>query len=377
MGAVVSMLLLAIGPANLPFTESIKQELAHLNFSEFILGILLSFLLFAGSLQVDYNDVKLHAKSILSFASVSTILSTFLIGIVAYFVFMLCGLAVPLGICLLFGALISPTDPIAVIGILKNAGLSKSIQIKITGESLLNDGIGVVLFITILHAVDSAAGHLNISSVLLLFCREALGGVAMGLIIGYTGFLLTRSIDHFQTEILISIAMVMGGYSLCHYLGVSGPLSMVVAGLITGNQGKELAMSDTTRDYLLKFWEVINEILNAILFMLIGLEIIFISFQFKYISIGLILAVLLIAIRYVSLWVPSALFRLETTLEDRALRIMTWGGLRGGISAALALSLPNDPYKNILVSVTFVIIIFSVVVQGVSIKRLVRHQAMR
>jgi CPA1 family monovalent cation:H+ antiporter len=152
---------------------------------------------------------------------------------------------------------------------------------------------------------------------------------------------------------------------------------MVVAGLITGNQGKELAMSDTTRDYLLKFWEVINEILNAILFMLIGLEIIFISFQFKYISIGLILAVLLIAIRYVSLWVPSALFRLETTLEDRALRIMTWGGLRGGISAALALSLPNDPYKNILVSVTFVIIIFSVVVQGVSIKRLVRHQAMR
>lgn len=375
MGVVTSVLMIAGGTISAPFTNLIKAELLHFDFSEFVLGILLSFLLFAGSLHVNYQEMKSSAVSILSFASVSTIVSTFLIGGVAYFVLGRFGFEVPLLACLLFGALVSPTDPIAVIGILKSAGLSKSIEIKITGESLLNDGIGVVIFATILQVVYLGADALSFTSVLKLFLQEAVGGVLLGCTIGYTGFLLMRSIDDFNTEILISLAMVMGGYSLCHYLHVSGPLAMVFAGLITGNKGLEKAMSDITRDYMIKFWQVLDEILNAILFMLIGLEIIIVSFQLNYIFIGLMITVLLILVRYVSLWIPAKLFRFKSSLEDHTLDIMTWGGLRGGISVALALSLPNEPYKGILVSITFVIVIFSVLVQGTTIGKLIKRIA--
>lgn len=374
MGTAAAILLIAIGHISPAFTGIVKAELTNLDFSEFMMGTLLSFLLFAGSLHIDYAVFKSSLTSILGFAFVGTLLSTFLIGGAGYFVLQMFGHQMPFITCLLFGSLISPTDPIAVMGILKNAGLSKSIFIKINGESLLNDGIGVVVFATILATAVSGTDKISSSSVIILFMREAVGGVLMGAVIGYAGYFLMKTIDHFQTEILISLAMVMGGYSICHYLNVSGPLAMVVVGLITGNMTEKYAMSPITRDYLLKFWEVIDEVLNAILFMLIGLEIMIVSFNWSYILIGLILAVLLVAVRYISLWVPSLFLRFSNAFERGTLAIMTWGGLRGGISIALVLSLPNQPYKEIWVPVTFVIVIFSVLVQGSTIGRVVKYK---
>jgi CPA1 family monovalent cation:H+ antiporter len=317
--------------------------------------------------------MKASAKSITVFATIGVLISTFLIGTAAYYLLHLFNLDVPYINCLLFGALISPTDPVAVLSILKEAKISDSIKIKIEGESLFNDGIGIVVFVTILQVAGNGIENLHFSSVAILFLREAVGGIIAGFIIGYIGYRLVRSIDHFQTEILITLAMVMGGYSLCHFLHVSGPLAMVVAGLITGNKSMDGAMSDITRDYTEKFWEITDEILNTILFILIGLQLVIISFQFNLLAIGLITAILLIIVRYISLFLPAFSFFFKKDMKDKTLEIMTWGGLRGGISIALALSLPQSMYKEIFVPVTFVIVLFSIVVQGLSMKWFVKN----
>lgn len=372
MGAIISLALMTAGHLFPSFTQLIKQKLSSIDFSEFLLGIVLSFLLFAGSLRLNLTQIKASAKSITVFATVGVLISTFLIGTLAFYLLHLFKLDVPYINCLLFGALISPTDPVAVLSILKEAKIPDSIKIKIEGESLFNDGIGIVAFVTIMQVAGNGIENLNFSSVLFLFLREAVGGIIAGFIIGYIGYRLVRSIDHFQTEILITLAMVMGGYSLCHFLHVSGPLAMVVAGLITGNKSLEEAMSDTTRDYTEKFWEITDEILNAILFILIGLQLVIISFQFNLLIIGLIMAILLILVRYISLWLPAFSFFFKKDLKDKTLEIMTWGGLRGGISIALALSLPQSMYKEFFVPVTFVIVLFSIIVQGFSMKWFVK-----
>jgi CPA1 family monovalent cation:H+ antiporter len=258
------------------------------------------------------------------------------------------------------------------MGILKKTNLSKNIETNIVGESLFNDGIGVVIFVTILKIATVGPENFGPTEIGMLFIHEAIGGVIIGLIIGFIGYKLMKSIDHFQTEILISLAMVMGGYSLCHSIHVSGPLAMVVAGLMTGNRGKELAMSDITRDYLGKFWEVTDEVLNAILFMLIGLEIVIVSFDTSYLAIGIITALIILIARFVSLYVPAVVFRFKKVFGTKSLFIMTWGGLRGGISIALALSLPQNPYKDILVSITFVIVIFSILIQGITVEKVIK-----
>ena len=372
MGAIISLALMTAGHLFPSFTQLIKQKLSSIDFSEFLLGIVLSFLLFAGSLRLNLTQIKASAKSITVFATVGVLISTFLIGTLAFYLLHLFKLDVPYINCLLFGALISPTDPVAVLSILKEAKIPDSIKIKIEGESLFNDGIGIVVFVTIMQVADNGIENLNFSSVLFLFLREAVGGIIAGFIIGYIGYRLVRSIDHFQTEILITLAMVMGGYSLCHFLHVSGPLAMVVAGLITGNKSLEEAMSNITRDYTEKFWEITDEILNAILFILIGLQLVIISFQFNLLIIGLIMAILLILVRYISLWLPAFSFFFKKDLKDKTLEIMTWGGLRGGISIALALSLPQSMYKEFFVPVTFVIVLFSIIVQGFTMKWFVK-----
>lgn len=373
MSAIVSIGLVLLGGASLHFNIYVKEQLATINFSEFILGILLSFLLFAGSLHVSYSRLKNSALSIITFSTVGVLISTFLVGTGSYLLFKFFGIEISFIYCLLFGALISPTDPIAVLGILKKAGISKSIEIKITGESLFNDGVGVVVFATILQIISQGSEHASVGSVLTLFAQEALGGIIAGLIIGYAGYKLMKSIDHFQTEILISLAMVMGGYSLCHYLHVSGPLAMVVAGIFTGYKGLPEAMSDITRDYLVKFWQVTDDVLNSVLFMLIGLELLTITFRFSYILIGLIMAISLIFFRYLSLWIPAKLFRFKNSLENKTLEIMAWGGLRGGISIALALSMPAGAFKEALVMITYTIVLFSILVQGMTMEKLVRR----
>ncbi|PWJ56694.1 CPA1 family monovalent cation:H+ antiporter [Dyadobacter jejuensis] len=374
MGTIVSLLVIVEGYFWKGATLLVREALELIDFSEFLLGMLLSFLLFAGSLHVQLDDLQKSAKSILSFATLGTVISTVIVGYSFYYTMPLFGLPVPLIYCMLFGALISPTDPIAVMGILKKAKLSKSIETNIVGESLFNDGIGVVIFATILQIASVGIENFGAVDIGLLFIQEAIGGVVLGLIIGFVGYRLMKSIDHFQTEILISLAMVMGGYSLCHYLHVSGPLAMVVAGIMTGNRGKRLAMSDITRDYLGKFWEVTDEILNAILFMLIGLEIVVVNFEFGYLIVGIIIALLIVVGRFIALYIPSVLFKFKDSLGGLStLKIMTWGGLRGGISIALALSIPDNPYKEIIVSVTFVIVLFSILVQGFTIEALIKR----
>lgn len=373
MSAVISIALVLIGGSSHQFTIYIREQLSAIDFSEFLLGILLSFLLFAGSLHVSYDLLKKSALSIITFSTVGVLISTFLVGAGSFLLFKLFGVNISFIYCLLFGSLISPTDPIAVLGILKKAGISKSIEIKITGESLFNDGVGVVVFATILQVIIQGSDHASMGSVLTLFGREAIGGIAAGLVIGYVGYKFMKSIDHFQTEILISLAMVMGGYSLCHFLHVSGPLAMVVAGIFTGYKGLPEAMSDNTRDYLEKFWQVTDDILNSVLFLLIGLELITITFHFYNIIIGLIVAISLVFLRYLSLWIPAKLFRFKNSLENKTLEIMSWGGLRGGISIALALSMPPGEFKDALVMVTYTVVLFSILVQGMTMEKFVRR----
>lgn len=377
MGTIVSIGLIILSNFSPDFVTYTRSKLALINFSEFLLQFLLSFLLFAGSLHIKLDALKETAKSIIIFAILSTLLSTALVGGGIYLLVQAMGGELPLVYCFLFGALISPTDPVAVVGILSKSSLPPRIQVNIAGESLFNDGIGVVIFTVILEVARVGMGDISPLSVGVVFLQEAGGGLLLGFAIGFVGFRMMKRIDHFQSEILISLAMVMGGYSLSHFLHVSGPLAMVVAGLITGNQGREKAMSLTTRDYLGKFWEVLDDILNAILFMLIGLEIVVIDFQPHYLLLGLATVLLVLVARYASLWIPVQAFFLQKEFRSDSIRVMTWGGLRGGISIALALSIPLNAYKPMLVSITFVVVLFSILVQGMTVERMVLGNARR
>jgi len=374
-GIVVALAVIGLGQLSSGFSAVVVHELELIDFSDFILGILLSFLLFAGSLHMNLDDLKKSAKTITSFAVIGTILSTFIVGFGFHYLTLLFKIPIPIIFCLLLGALIAPTDPIAVMGILTKANLSKTVETNIVGESLFNDGIGVVIFATLIQIASVGTENFGAPEIALLFLQEAVGGILAGGFIGFVGYRLMKSIDHFQTEILISLAMVMGGYTLCHFIHVSGPLAMVVAGIMTGNRGKARAMSDITKDYLSKFWEVTDEILNAILFLLIGLEIVIVTFEVNYVFMGILTALLIIVVRYIVLHFTAITFGFIKKLGHGTLKIMTWGGLRGGISIALALSLPSSPYKNVIVSVTFVIVLFSIIVQGLTIGPLIKKLA--
>ena len=368
-----SLLLLVSGQLLSPFKSMVTEKLSTINFSELLLEGMLSFMLFAGAIHIKYQNLKSEKLSILLFSTISVIISTFIIGFSTYFLFQLFNIRISLVNALLFGALISPTDPISVLSILKTAGITKSLETKIAGESLFNDGVAVVLFITILQLTKPGV-ELNAGNVILLFGREAIGGIVLGIILGYLGYRIFISIDNYQVEVLITIALVMGGYTLAHYIHVSGPLAMVVAGLITGNHGKTFGMSATTVEYVDKFWELIDGILNAILFVLIGLELLIIQTSITIISISLLLIMIGLVTRYFSVWLPSIVIRLKEKIARKTLLVLTWGGLRGGISIALALSIPAGLNKDIFVTVTYVIVCFSILVQGLTIGKLVKRK---
>ncbi|MEX1189843.1 MAG: sodium:proton antiporter [Bacteroidia bacterium] len=363
---IFSFLILLLGNIYPDFTAWVEARLENLNFSELLLEGMLSFMLFAGAIHIKYADLKTERLSIILFSTMSVVLSTFIVGYTAFYLLNAFGIEVSLIESLLFGALISPTDPIAVISILKSAGVTKSLETKIAGESLFNDGVAVVVFITILQLTKPGA-QLDPGSIALLFGKEAIGGILLGFIIGYIGFKLIASIDNYQVEVLITLAIVMGGYTIAHYLHISGPLAMVAAGLITGNSSKNLGMSDVTAEYVDKFWELIDEILNAILFVLIGLELLIIEVSKPILIVSLILIVTTLITRYFSVWVPSMIIRLKEKITRRTLFILTWGGLRGGISIALALSISSDLNKEVWVTITYFIVCFSILVQGMTI----------
>ena len=369
LGVLAALGVLAVGRVVPGFTAAVRAVLGQVDFTEFLMGSVLSFLLFAGSLHVRVAALRAVWRSIAAYSTLGVLLATALVGAGTYGLLHLAGVALPLLPCLLFGALIAPTDPIAVLGILKTTNLDEKIEINLTGESLFNDGFGVVVFATLLE-VAAPGSSPTAGSVGLLLLREVGGGLLAGAALGYAGYQLIRSVDHFQTEVILTLALVTGGYALCHALGVSGPLAMVVAGLAIGNVSRSAAVSDTTRDYLEKFWEALDEVLNAVLFVLMGLELVVIGFRPFYLALGAAAAVLAVVVRYAALALPTQLLGLRRQLPPRTLLILSWGGLRGGISLALALGLPAALHPELFVPMTFAVVLFSAVVQGLTLKKL-------
>ncbi|MEO8280216.1 MAG: sodium:proton antiporter [Ideonella sp.] len=349
-----------------------ESLLRSIDFSDLLMQGMLSLLLFAGAMHVDLSELRSYRWQIGLLAVVGTVLSTAVVGLAMWWVLPLIGLPLPLTYCLLFGALISPTDPIAVMGILKSANAPKNLELVIAGESLFNDGVGVVIFALLLGMLSSGEVP-SFSQGAMLLLHEAGGGLLFGLLIGYVTFRLLRSIDHYQVEVLLTLAAVMGGYALASRLHVSGPLAMVVAGLLIGNHGRALAMSDNTRRHVDMFWELLDEILNAVLFVLIGMEVIIVKFVDGIALAAAAAIVVTLLARALTVGLPVGLFSGAFKLPAGAGKVLTWGGLRGGISVALALSLPAGPQRETLLALTYCVVVFSILVQGLTIGKLVRH----
>lgn len=372
ISTVASLLVIGVGKYDPGIFRASMYQLSQLDFHTILMKVMLSFLLFAGAIHLDIHNLRKERLPIIVFSTIGVVISTIVVGVAFYFLFQVFGLHIELLYCLLFGSLISPTDPIAVIGILKEANISKSMETKISGESLFNDGVAVVVFISIFEIIEAGPGALNAVNIGILFIKEAGGGLLFGFGLGYLGFFLLRSINNYKVEVMITLAIVMGGYLLADMLHISGPLAMVVAGLITGNKSREHGMSDVTRDYVDKFWEMLDEVLNAILFLLIGFEMLLISFTPTFLYLGLAGIVIVLGARYISVFIPIIFLKFKNAFEKNAIRMLTWGGLRGGISVALALSLPRSYHNEIFISVTYIIVLFSIIVQGLTMGKVAR-----
>ncbi|PWR00084.1 cation:proton antiporter [Leucothrix pacifica] len=374
---VLSLALIALGKLGVPLEGYAQVLLQQVDFNKALMEGMLSALLFAGALHVSIEDLREQKWVVATLASVGVICSTFMVGFASFYIFGWFGLDIPLIYCLLFGSLISPTDPIAVLGILKHLGAPKSLETKIAGESLFNDGIAVVIFIVML-GIAGVGGHgdeaVSAGSVIKLFLQEAVGGVGFGLIAGYLVNRMLASIDSYQVEILLTLGLVFGGYALAGALHISGPIFVVVAGLLIGNRGRKYAMSDRTREHLDDFWELIDEILNAVLFVLIGLEVLILSFDMTYVYAGLVMIPLTLGVRFITVGIPVSIMKLRKTFTPNVVRILTWGGLRGGISIALALTLPAGESRESLLVITYVVVIFSIIVQGLTVGKLIKPE---
>ncbi len=352
-----------------------EKLLRSIDFRDVLLDGMLSFLLFAGALHVHLDDLKEYRWQIGALAIIGTIASTLVVGFSLHYMLPLLGLSLGLPYCLLFGALISPTDPVAVMGILRTAGAPKNLETVITGESLFNDGLGVVLFSMLLGVAASGVVP-TAGEGLMLLLHEAGGGIVFGLVLGYVTYRLIKSIDQYQVEVLLTLAAVVGGYALCTWLHISGPLAMVVAGVMIGNPGRSHGMSDITRNYVDMFWELIDEILNAVLFVLIGMEVLVVAFPNNVLFAGAGAIVLTLLARTLVVGLPVGALTQTFKLPPGSWRVLTWGGLRGGISVALALSVPAGPERDVILALTYCVVVFSILVQGLTVSKVIR-QAMR
>jgi CPA1 family monovalent cation:H+ antiporter len=370
---VMSLSLIIIGHLGfLVEEEAVHTLVESIDFSDALLKGMLAFLLFAGALHVNINDLLDKKWEIGILSTVGVALSTLIIGTAIYFVAPLIGLRLDYIYCLLFGALISPTDPIAVLSILKKSGVSKSLSTKIAGESLFNDGIGVVVFIVILELITG--GHeVTAANILTLFAMETIGGILFGLVLGLIGYRMLKSVDNYNVEILITLALVLGGYTLALSIDTSGPLAIVVTGLLIGNYGRKFAMSEKTRMNLDTFWELVDEILNAILFVLIGLEVLIVTLTDLSLLAGVLAIPIVILARFVSVGIPISLIKFFRQLSPHVIKILTWGGLRGGISVALALSIPKGYERDMIVTMTYAVVVFSILVQGITVKFFIKR----
>ncbi|MBK5970076.1 MULTISPECIES: cation:proton antiporter [Thiorhodovibrio] len=371
MALALSLVLLLPLPLSEYIALDARALLASVDFNATLLHGMLSFLLFAGALHVDIHDLTQYRRSIATLATLGVFLATLIIGVSAYLVFLLLGFDIPFIYCLLFGALISPTDPIAVLGVLKSAGAPKSLETKITGESLFNDGVAVVLFM-VLFEIAIGGQEMRARDVLALFAQEAVGGALFGLIVGQVAFEMLKRIDSYQVEVLVTLAVASGGYALAEHVHLSAPIAVVVAGLMIGNKGRSGAMSSKTREHMDSFWELVDESLNAVLFVLIGLEVLALTLSENFLIAGALLIPLVLLARAVSVGVPLGVYRGFRNLSAGTVTVLTWGGIRGGISVALALSFPPGATRDLIVTVTYIIVVFSIMVQGLTLAPVIR-----
>lgn len=372
---LIAMLFSLLLLTPLPFTDGIERDVAlmldSIDLGEALLEGMLGFLLFAGALHVDLHELAKQKWAVGLLASASVLGATVLIGIGAWLLFMLLGLDVPFVYCLVLGALISPTDPIAVLGILKSAKAPRELELKITGESLFNDGVAVVVFMVLLGLATGEAAP-GVLGTLGLLLTEILGGLVFGLALGWIALLMIERTHNYQVEIMVTLALAMSGYAIAEHAHVSAPIAIVVAGLLIGNRGRANAVTEETRYRLDDFWELVDEILNAVLFVLIGLEILVVSMTGDLILAGVLAIPLVLGARLLSVWAPIHLMRGTHPFTPGTVPILTWGGLRGGVSVALALSLPDGEIRDILLTVTYIIVVFSVLVQGLTLGPMVR-----
>lgn len=372
---LVSVAIRLVGDEYFPeTTKEFFELIREFDFNEILMGAMLNFLLFAGALHINISDLREHKWPILTYASVSVVLSAFIISGLLYYVAPILGVSIPYIYCLLFGTLISPTDPIVVLGILKEAKVPKMIETKITGESLFNDGVAVVMFAVVLKIATDTSFVADFGSVSKLFLLEAGGGILLGGLLGYTASNVMKKIDDYKVSVLITLSIVMGGFLIAKHLHFSSPLAMVIAGLIIGNYGKKVAMSETTRDYLSKFWELIDEIMNAILFLFIGFELLMLPDLQKQIFLGVTAIFISLLARSLAIFIPASTILRKNTYSKGSLTTMVWGGIRGGVSIALVMSIPNSvgEMKDVLLEVTYIVVLFSIVVQGLTVGKVAK-----
>lgn len=376
MALVASIALLALEyvfPA-LGITDTLQDAIGQIDFYATVMEGMLAFLLFAGALHVDFSFIRSQAWAIGLMASVGVLMSTFIVGTGFYFLSGVLGAQVPFIWALVFGALISPTDPVAVLSLLKSINVPAALEAKIAGESLFNDGVGVVVFVILLSIATSAAGtEVTAFEVGKLFVVEALGGAVLGAVTGWIAYRAMSTMDEHMLEILLTVGIVAATYALALRLHLSGPIAVVVAGLLIGNRGAEVAMSEHTQDSLFSFWELIDEILNSLLFLLIGLEVLVIALDPSFIWLAFATIPLVVFSRFVSVSTPIMLLSIRQTFTAGAIPVLTWGGLRGGISVALALSLPVMQHKPLLLTCTYAVVLFSIIIQGLTVKAVVNR----
>lgn len=365
----VSIFLVIFGNVFPGTLNRISSLIARFDFTELLMGAMLNFLLFAGAVHINLKDLREQRAPIMVFSTISVIISTFAVATLVYYI-PLGDLNIPYIYCLLFGALISPTDPVAVLSILKGAGVRKSLETKIAGESLFNDGVAVVVFAVILQLAQGTDVDFTFANVAWLLIKEAGGGFILGILLGVTASRAMRKIDDYKVSVLITLSVVMGGYLIASALHISGPLTMVFAGLIIGNFKKRWAMSPITKDYLDKFWELNDEILNAILFLFIGFNLLMINDLKDYWIPGIACIVIVLFSRFISIWVPAKIIPFKNKFSSGTIKMLVWGGLRGGVSIALALSIDDGPYKKVIIAITYFVVVFSIIVQGLTIGKL-------
>jgi len=365
---LMSLLSIALNATGLVSMQAASALVAQIDFSNLVLHGMLSFLLFAGALHINLNDLRKYQVVVTTLATLGVVIATFATGTLVWLASQALGADIPYIYALLFGALISPTDPVAVLGILKEAGLSKSLRIKIGCESLFNDGVGVVMFLLLLGIATQPQLDLGIVNMLTLLVWPAAGSLALGFALGWCVLKLLETVDDYKVEAMLTLGLVSGGYGLAEAVHVSAPITMVVAGLVIGNHGRTFGMSERSRKNLDLFWELLDEILNAILFMLVGLVIMIVPFRSLYLAMGLVAILAVLAGRWISVALPIAVLRHRYQFGRGTVTLLTWGGLRGGISIAMVLSLPTGVLKDLLLSMTYMVVVFSVLFQGTTFR---------